>query len=931
MADGAGFCWGDNSQGQLGNNSTSQSNVPVAVNTSGVLSGKTVTQVSTGAFAAASAYSTCAVASGAAYCWGQGTSGQLGNSLAAQSNVPVAVTNSGVMGGTVTQISTSGVSSCAIASDVTPYCWGGAAAGQLGNNSTSQSNVPVTVANSLGFGSPTVSIGGTQATSVRYLSPTQLRAIAPAGSVGGATVTVTNPDGQSKSQTNAFTYTSSYAGPTLSSVTPNTGNITGGTSVTLSGTNIAETAQFTAISSTGAHQGGGSDDQHSCGVTADGRAYCWGENGDGQLGNGTTTNSSTPVRVTGILASKTVVQISVGGSTSCALTSDNLIYCWGGNGSAQFGNGTWTGSLTPTATTMSGALTGKTIIQITVGGDWTCALASDGSAYCWGENWNGRVGDGTTNNSPTPVAVTGGLSFISLSAMASNTCGITAQYKAYCWGGNGNGQIGNNSTTQVTAPTATDTTGVLSGVSLIDIFAQNEATCALSSLGKVFCWGGNWSGQLGNNNMGVRSLVPVAVSMAGLTATSIGAGRTQACMVTTANAVYCWGDNTYGQLGDGTTTNRAAPVQMNTSGVLSGKTPVQVSTGNYTTCVATREKTTACAGYNASGELGNNSSVNSTSLALTQAYALPYILTFGGTGAANIGYIDQNTLTASTPSHAAGAVNVSLTRSDGQSSTLTNGYTYIGAPGAPTGLTTTPASGGVTLNWAAPASNGGSAITDYFVEYSSNGGTTWNTFTHAASTATTQTVTSLTPGTTYTFRVSAVNAVGTSSPSTTAIGTPLYITLSSLPTINLNVTPDSAGRISSQANTATVSTNNANGYTLQLSTTSSSRNLTRSGGSETLTPSSGSSSSPGALATNTWGYRVDNTGSFGSGTYLETNVTSSVFTWAGVPGVSSPTTLRTTSSTASNDQTTIWYGMKAASDKPSGNYINTILYTAIVN
>ena len=930
-ASGAAYCWGDNSTGQLGNNSTTASTAPVAVNTGGVLSGKTVTRIKANVSTTGSTYSTCVAASSAAYCWGGNEAGQLGNNSTTQSLVPVAVNTSGAMSGSVTDVSLGNGNGCAIAAGITPYCWGNNATGQLGNNSTTQSLVPVAVTDNLGFGSTSVSFGGTPATSVTYLSPTQIRAIAPAKSAGTVTVSITNPDGQSSNLTSAFTYTSPYAAPTLSSISPNSGTVSGGTSVTLSGTNLAETAKFTQISSTAASGGGSTDNQHSCGITADGRAYCWGVNTSGQLGNGTTTASSTPVPVTGLLSSKIAVQVATGGDTSCALTADNLIYCWGKNGSAQFGNGTWSDSSTPVATTMSGALSGKTITQITVGGDWACALASDGSAYCWGGNWNGRLGTGGTTDSSTPATVGGGLSFISINAMASNTCGITTTYKVYCWGSNDTGQIGDNTTTQRTSPTAVSTSGVLNGINLTQVYPLNGAACALSSAGNVYCWGGGWAGQLGNGGNS-QSLVPVSVTMSGRTAVSIGGGRTQVCMVTTTSSVYCWGDNTYGQLGDGTTTAHNVPTQMNTASLLSGKTIIQVSTGNYDTCVLTLDQITACSGHNASGELGNNSVTNSSSLVLAQNYTLPYIMTFGGSSATNIAYVNQNTVTATTPAHAAGAVNVTITRSDATTSTLTSGYTYNATvPGAPTGLTTTPASGGVTLSWSAPASNGGSSLTDYLVEYSANGGGSWSTFTHAASTAPTQTVTGLTAGTTYTFRVSAVNAVGAGSPSATATGTPLFITISSLPSVNLTVAPDSSGRISSQSNSATISTNNSTGYTLQLSTTSTSRNLTRSGGSDTITPSSGTSGAPSALAANTWGFRVDNLGTFGSGTFLESNVATSSFSWAGVPALASPTTIRTTSTTASNEATTVWYAMRAASDKPSGNYVNTILYTAVVN
>lgn len=153
------------------------------------------------------------------------------------------------------------------------------------------------------------------------------------------------------------------------------------------------------------------------------------------------------------------------------------------------------------------------------------------------------------------------------------------------------------------------------------------------------------------------------------------------------------------------------------------------------------------------------------------------------------------------------------------------------------------------------------------------------------------------------------------------------ITISSGPTVSMSVAPSGSAVTSSASDTVSVSTNNASGYTLGLAMNTGTRTLAK--GADTIAAASGTLASPAALGTNTWGYRVDNAGGFGAGpTTAETNVASSARTWAGVPAQGSPDTIKTTSSTASGDTTTVWYAMNADSTKPNGVYTNSVVYTA---
>ena len=183
---------------------------------------------------------------------------------------------------------------------------------------------------------------------------------------------------------------------------------------------------------------------HSCVIASDDKAYCWGYNAFGQLGNNNTVNSLTPVAVdtAGVLASKTIKQIASGGISSCVIASDDKAYCWGSNNFGQLGNGNLKNSSTPTPVSTTGVLAGKTIKQITAGNSYFCVIASDDKAYCWGGGTRGALGNGSTLSivisTPTPVSTTGvlaGKTIKQITAGTEFTCAIASDDKAYCWGG----------------------------------------------------------------------------------------------------------------------------------------------------------------------------------------------------------------------------------------------------------------------------------------------------------------------------------------------------------------------------------------------------------------------------------------------------------------------------------------------------------------
>ena len=517
----------------------------------------------------------------------------------------------------------------------------------------------VTIAGTNFVNVTSVTIGGSELGNRTVVSATEITGTTPAATSSGTKdVVVTSSSQGSSTCSGCFTYEAGAV--TVTAVSPPSGRVAGGTSVTITGTNFVNVTSVTIggnelgsrtmvsptqitgttpaatspgrkdVVVTSSSQGSSTCSgcfgyesgnvvaaaiaagaYHICGLTSAGAAYCWGYNGEGQFGDGSTTNSPTPVAVAGGLSFSA---LGAGSDHTCALTTSGAAYCWGRGYEGQLGDGSTTGSLTPVA-----VVGDHTFIALSLGGDrgHTCGLTSVGTAYCWGYNGSGQLGDGSTSNSAIPVAVVGGHNFVALTAAGgllsspSHTCGLTSNGAAYCWGDNYTGQLGDGSTTNSPTPVA-----VAGGLSFSALGAGFDHTCGLTQSGTAYCWGYNQVGSLGDGST-TSSTTPVAVA-GGLTFSALALGELHTCGLTSSGAAFCWGFNYYGQLGNGPGGGPDScfhvfwedgflfPCSTKPVAVGGGLSFNALTLGGFHTCARTSaEAAVYCWGDNARGQLGD--------------------------------------------------------------------------------------------------------------------------------------------------------------------------------------------------------------------------------------------------------------------------------------------------------------------------------------
>ncbi|MBU1240941.1 hypothetical protein KJ865_14605, partial [Myxococcota bacterium] len=326
---------------------------------------------------------------------------------------------------------------------------------------------------------------------------------------------------------------------------------------------------------------------HACGLKTDGSIWCWGQNVNGQLGNGTTTDSMVPVLAIGT----DWVDVVAGWGHTCALKTDGTMYCWGVNAYGNLGDGT---KNTSTAPVLVGG--GKTWVKISAGNTFTCAIANGwNELYCWGSNTDAQLGYGPTTDVVLPTKVPGGLYWSEISCGHDSTCAIDDGNNLRCWGANGYGRLGDGTTTTRTSPTL-----IATGYSKIAI--ENYHTCGIKTNGSLFCWGFNDYGQVGDGTI-IERHVPTAV-VGGSDFGDFELGMIHTCGVKNDGTLYCWGFNDYGQVGDGTIISKDVPT------IVSGTGWYLVSASQYGSCSVTMDGNLYCWGSNAIGQVGDGTTID---------------------------------------------------------------------------------------------------------------------------------------------------------------------------------------------------------------------------------------------------------------------------------------------------------------------------------
>lgn len=347
-------------------------------------------------------------------------------------------------------------------------------------------------------------------------------------------------------------------------------------------------------------------------VRSDGAAECWGDDAAFQLGQDTQQPFCTGFEIPCSLTPRPVsgalqwIDVDAGTAFSCGITTAGAAYCWGLNTEGQLGVGgaSHTCSVAPyalqlecreTPTPVAGDIA---FVDIAVGAEHACAVSDTGDAYCWGANGDGRLGTGSADVRATPARVMLDVAFTQLALGNLHTCGIAVSGALYCWGANDDGQLG------TTGGDALAPRAVLPGEAFATIAAGAHHTCAITTEQVTYCWGSNAQGQLGSGTIGGTGVPPTAVATAS-PLDALGAGDQHTCGSTADGALYCWGSNAYGQLGDGTMSPRSTPTAVQLDAHV-----IAMDGGWRHTCALARDGSAWCWGLNALGQLGNGVSTS---------------------------------------------------------------------------------------------------------------------------------------------------------------------------------------------------------------------------------------------------------------------------------------------------------------------------------
>jgi alpha-tubulin suppressor-like RCC1 family protein len=533
--NGTVWAWGDNGGGQLGDGSTTTRMTPVQVSAlSNVV-----------AVAAGNSHSLAVKSDGTVWAWGDNASGKLGDGTTSDRYTPVRVP--GLL--SVVAVAAGNSHSLAVKSDGTVWAWGDNTSGQLGNASFVSSWIPKQISSLSAI--VAVASGCYHSMAVKADGTAWAWGINAYGQLGDGTMTTRRTPVQISSLSAVV---AAAAGQSHSLALKSDGTVWtwGGNEYGQlgDGTTIDRFAPVQALGLSGV-QAVAAGLYHNMAVKADETAWVWGQNRYGQLGDGTTTQRNSPVQVSSL---SSVVAVAAGGgfnkAHSLALKSDGTVWAWGSNSNSQLGDGMVVAQR-DFPLPVSGL---PSVVAAAAGFGHNLTLKADGTVWAWGYSYDGQVGDGTfPGQQDTPVQVL--TEVVAVGAGSSHSLAVKSDGTVWTWGDNGSGQLGLGTTTIRSRPTQVSD---LSGV--VAVTGGQRHSLAVKSDGTLWSWGNNGYGQLGDGTTTVRK-TPVQVSgPSGLIA--VAAGQFHSLALKSDGTVWGWGYNNYGQLGDGTTTNRSVPAQI---------------------------------------------------------------------------------------------------------------------------------------------------------------------------------------------------------------------------------------------------------------------------------------------------------------------------------------------------------------------------------
>ena len=604
LSNGTIRCWGRNSDGQIGNGTLTQANYATLIGGGFT----TFVQVDAGAY-----HSCGLLANGQVKCWGQGTYGQLGNGGFGGATTPVGVSLSiGPPADLAKQIDLGGFHSCALLQSGQIRCWGRGASGQLGNGVASDSNVPVAVkigATNLGLVKSIAAGGGYVGGSiVGHTCAVMANGTAKCWGYNGfgqlGDNSTLNKSDATYSVIGAGSAVQTTVGEDFSCLLNANGGVQcfgDGTNGRLGTGNTSSQAVPAAVQNLFGVEGGVAVDtgyDNTCARTSTGRVVCWGDGYAG--GNGTNNENDTARPDIAVLNSSlvpiTATDMQAGAFGGCARVPDGTVVCWGFNVDGQVGDGTTTNRLT--AVPVSGV---TNTVQIASGVYYNCALIADGTIKCWGDNAYGQLGDGTTLDHTTAITVPGITTAVEVKAFGYTTCARLADGTERCWGYNYYGQVG-DMTTVTPKTTPTIVTGIADAKSLGN--GSRSTSCTILATGIMKCWGRGTEGEMGNNTVTTNNPIPVTVS--GSNWIHSGLSENSVCGIQVGGVRYCWGANNHGQLGNNSSTNSSLPVATYENGI--DTKSMGGDMGDHA-CSLQSDGTVECWGMSGSGEVGDGNNV----------------------------------------------------------------------------------------------------------------------------------------------------------------------------------------------------------------------------------------------------------------------------------------------------------------------------------